>query len=237
MSLFARPGGVHAEVVKAGVWKDRVRAYLAAISFADAQIGRLLDALEKSKFGKDTIIVFVSDHGWHLGEKEHWAKSALWRQATRVPFIWVVPGVTKAGTKCDRAVDLLSIFPTLCELTGSPIPNHVEGVSIKPLLTNPTATWKQPALTTYLKNNHAITTDEWRYIRYADGSEELYNEKTDPNEWQNVAAKPELTSVKTDLSKFLPTVNAAPVAHREQPAPKGKQGKQKAKGKQVTTKQ
>ncbi len=219
---FAKPNGVHAAVVEAGLWKDRVRAYLAAISFMDAQVGRLLEALDKSAHRDNTIIVFVSDHGWHLGQKEHWAKSALWRQATRVPFIWVAPGVTKPGTISHRAVDTTSIFPTICELAGAPIPKHAEGVSIKALLAKPTMEWKQPAITTHLCNNHAITTEDWRYIRYADGSEELYNEKNDPHEWTNLASKPEHAKVKKDLAKFLPKVNAQPVAHNDEKAPKRK---------------
>jgi arylsulfatase A-like enzyme len=224
---FAKPDGMHAAVLKAGVWHDRVRAYLASVSFADAQIGRLLDALEKSRHHDNTIIVFVSDHGWHLGEKQHWAKSVLWRQAVRVPFIWVVPGVTKAGTKCERAVDLTCLFPTLCELTGLPVPKHAEGISIKPLLANPATEWKQPAITTHLQGNHAITTEDWRYIRYADGSEELYNQKTDPNEWTNVAGKTELAAVKKDLARFLPAVNAAPVPvpPREEPQPRNRKNR------------
>jgi arylsulfatase A-like enzyme len=225
---FADPGGRHAAIVRAGLWKDRVRAYLASVSFADAQIGRLLDALEKSRHHDNTIVIFVSDHGWHLGEKEHWAKSALWRQATRVPLIWSVPGLTGAGLKCDRAVDLTSLFPTICELAGVPVPAHAEGISIKPLLANPAAEWKQPAITTHLRGNHAITTENWRYIRYADGSEELYNQKTDPNEWTNVAGKSEFESVKKELSRFLPKVNAEPVAARVDPAPPKRDGRRPA---------
>ena len=224
---FAKPNGVHSEIVRHGLWKDRVRAYLAAVSYCDAQAGRLLDALNNSEFRDNTIVVFVSDHGWHLGEKEHWAKSALWRQATRTPLIVAVPGLTKPGTQCDRALDLTSLFPTICELTGTPIPKWAEGVSIKPLLADPAAKWEQPAILTYLKNNHAICTDEWRYIRYADGTEELYNEKADPNEWSNQADKPGLANVKVELATFLPKVNAEPVAHRagsdgEGPIPKRK---------------
>jgi arylsulfatase A-like enzyme len=211
---FAKPNGVHKEIVQQGLWRDRVRAYLASVSFMDAQIGRLLDALDQSKFRDNTIIVFVSDHGWHLGEKQHWAKSALWRQATRVPFIWVAPGLTKPATVCDRAVDLACIFPTLCELAGVPIPKHAEGISIKPLLQNPKAKWEQPAITTHLRGNHAITTEDWRYIRYADGSEELYNEKTDPNEWANEASKPEHKKLKSELARFFPKTNAEPVPHK-----------------------
>lgn len=219
---FAKPNGVHAAVVREGVWKDRVRAYLASVSYADAQIGRLLNALEESKHHENTIIVFVSDHGWHLGQKKHWAKSALWRQATRVPLIWVVPGVTEAGSKTERAVDLTSLFPTLCELSGTPIPEHAEGISIVPLLADPNAKWKQPAITTHLRNNHAITTEDWRYIRYADGSEELYHQKKDPHEWTNQAADPAFASIKEDLARFLPQVNAPPVPRKKDKAPRRK---------------
>ena len=225
---FAMPNGPHAAVVKAGLWQDRVRAYLAAISYCDAQVGRVVDALDRSKYRDNTIIIFVSDHGWHLGEKQHWAKSALWRQATRVPFIWVVPGLTKGGAKCDRAVDLTTIFPTICELTGSPIPSHAEGVSIKPLLAKPSAKWDRPAIVTHLKGNHAICTEEWRYIRYADGSEELYNEKRDPNEWVNEASNPKQAKVKAELAKFIPKNNAEPVAHEAEKT--GKKGKKRRRG-------
>ena len=214
---FANPKGAHANVIRNNVWKDRVRAYLACVSYMDAQVGRVLDALDKSAHRDNTIIIFVSDHGWHLGEKEHWAKQALWRQATRVPYIWVAPGVTKPGTKSNRAVDTLSLYPTLCELAGAPIPKHVEGVSIKPLLTNPGADWKQPAITTHLKGNHAITRDQWRYIRYADGSEELYDQKNDPNEWTNLAAKADMVAIKKELAAYIPKTEAEPVEQREQP--------------------
>ena len=105
-----------------------MRAYLAAVSYADAQIGRLLDALDKSSSRDNTIIVFVGDNGWHLGQKEHWGKVTLWNEATCVPLIWVAPGVTKPGTICEQAVDLMSLYPTLCDLAGVPIPKHAEGV-------------------------------------------------------------------------------------------------------------
>jgi arylsulfatase A-like enzyme len=219
---FAKPNAAHANVLKAGVWKDRVRAYLASISYMDAQMGRLVDALEKSDHRTNTIVVFVSDHGWHLGEKQHWAKSALWRQATRVPYVWVVPGMTKAGTHCDRAVDTMSLYPTICELTGIPVPKHVEGVSIKPLLAKPQRRWSQPAISTFLKGNHAVVTEEWRFIRYADGTEELYNQKSDPNEWTNQAGNAEFAKIKRELAKHLPLVNAEPVAHKEEAPPKKK---------------
>jgi arylsulfatase A-like enzyme len=208
---LARSGPVYQNIIRLGLWKDRVRAYLAAISYADAQIGRLLDALNKSPQRNDTMIIFVGDNGWHLGQKEHWGKVTLWNEATRVPFIWVVPGLTKGGVECAQAVDLMSIYPTVCELAGIPIPSHAEGVSIKPLLQNPATEWSHPAISTMFRNNHSVRTAEWRYIRYADGSEELYNEKDDPREWHNLASKPELADTKAKLSKFLPVKNASPV--------------------------
>jgi arylsulfatase A-like enzyme len=219
---------VHDTILKAGLWPDRVRAYLAAVAFADAQVGRLLDALDRSPFRDHTIIVFVGDNGWHLGQKQHWAKVTLWNEATRVPLIWVAPGVAKPGTTCPQAVDLMSLYPTLCELAGVPVPKHAEGVSIKPLLANPAAAWTQPALSTMYKDNHTLCTAEWRYIRYADGSEELYDERTDPREWINLAGKAEYADVKKNLAKYLPAINAAPVPAKASPAKKKKKGKRRA---------
>jgi arylsulfatase A-like enzyme len=204
---MARPEGDHAAILKSGRWKEAVQGYLAAITFADAQIGRLLDALDKSPYKDNTIIVLWGDHGWHLGEKFHWRKFALWEEATRAPFVWVAPGVTKAGGTCNRTVDFMSIYPTLAELCGLPIPQHVEGVSIKTLLANPSAAWDKPALTTYGFNNHAVRTEQWRYIRYNGGGEELYDETQDPLEWTNLAGKPELAGIKAELAKYLPKDN------------------------------
>lgn len=228
---FAKPNGVHTQIVKLGIWQDRVRAYLAAIAYMDAQVGRLLTALEKSPYRDNTIIVFVGDNGWHLGQKEHWGKVALWHDATCVPLIWVAPQVAKAGAKCDQGVDLMSIYPTLCELTGVPVPKHVEGISIKPLLANPTADWKTPAVSTMLQGNHSVVNADWRYIHYADGTEELYNERNDPHEWTNVVARAELADIKAKLAKYLPATNAAPVP--EKPAAP-KKGKKKKQGQQST---
>lgn len=204
---MAKPNGDHAAIVKSGRWKEAVRAYLAAISFTDANLGRLLDALNRSAYKDNTMIVIWGDHGWHLGEKLHWRKFSLWEEATRAPLIWVAPGLTRAESVCDRTVDFMSIYPTLCDLCGLPIPKHVEGVSIRRLLEKPDAVWDRPARTTYLFNNHAIRTEKWRYIRYHDGGEELYDEVKDPLEWTNLARKPEYSSVKAELARHLPTVN------------------------------
>ncbi len=197
----------HELMLQSGRWKEAVQAYLASISYLDGQLGRVLDALEKSAYQDNTIIVFWGDHGWSLGEKHHWRKFALWEEPTRAPFIWVAPGVTKAGTVSKRTVDFMSIYPTLSELCGLPIPQHVEGVSIKPLLANPTAKWERAALTTHEFNNHAVRSARWRYIRYNGGGEELYDETKDPNEWTNIAGDKKYDKVKAELAKSLPKAN------------------------------
>ncbi|HXG46372.1 MAG TPA: sulfatase [Methylomirabilota bacterium] len=211
---MARAFGDHAKVLASGRWKEAVQGYLAAVSYLDAQVGRVLDACDKSAYATNTIICFWGDHGWHLGEKEHWRKFALWEEATRAPFIWVAPGVTKAGGRCERTVDFMSIYPTLCELAGIAAPKHLEGVSIAKLLRNPAAQWTTPALTTHGFQNHAVRTEEWRYIRYADGGEELYNHTADPYEWNNLAkAGPGVARIKQELAKHFPIVNL-PAAKR-----------------------
>lgn len=205
---MAKPDGDHAEIVASGRWKEAIQGYLAAISFADAQIGRLLEALDQSPYRDKTLIVLWGDHGWHLGEKDHWRKFALWEEATRAPLLWVVPGVTRNNALCHRTVDFMSIFPTLCELCGIATPAHVQAPSLRPLLIDPQAPWPHPALTTHGRENHALRTETYRYIRYADGSEELYDEAHDPYEWTNLASDSPYASVKQQLQQFLPRENA-----------------------------
>lgn len=204
---MAKPEGDHAVILAKDRWEAAIQSYLACGNYTDMNIGRLLDALGKNPERDNTIIVLWSDHGWHLGEKDHWRKFTLWEEATRAPFIWVVPGVTPKDAICDRPVDFMCIYPTLCDLTGIQKPSHVEGESIRPLLADPKAKWDLPAITTYGYQNHGIRTQDWRYIRYADGSEELYDHRGDPYEWTNLASKPELESVKADLAKWLPKKN------------------------------
>jgi arylsulfatase A-like enzyme len=197
----------HELIVKSGRWKEAVQGYLAAISYVDGQIGRVLDALHRSRYRDNTIVVLLGDHGWSLGEKHHWRKFALWEEPTRAPLIWVVPGVTKPGTTSKRTVDFMSIYPTLAELSGLPIPPHVEGVSISRLLADPAASWNRPALTTHGYRNHAVRTADWRYIRYADGGEELYDERNDPYEWRNLAGDKTHDALKVQLARGFPSVN------------------------------
>ena len=216
---MAKPAGDHAAMLASGRWKEAVQAYLAAVSYADAMIGRLIDALDKSAYRDNTIICFWGDHGWHLGEKEHWRKFALWEEATRAPLIWVAPGVTKEGGVSDRTVDFMSIYPTLTDLCGIPTPAHVEGKSIRRLLRDPRAEWSDPALTTYGLRSHAVRTEGWRYIRYADGGEELYDELKDPYEWTNLAGRPEFAARKAELARFFPARDEPAIAARVRATP------------------
>jgi arylsulfatase A-like enzyme len=211
---MAKPQGDHRQILQSGRWKEAIQGYLAAISYCDAMIGRLMDAFDQSPYRDNTVIVFWCDHGWHLGEKHHWRKFALWEETTRSPLIWVVPGLTKPHSRCDRTVDFMTIYPTLCDVCGLPTPKHVEGQSIRALLADPTAAWDRPALTTFKFNNHAVRTEGWRYIRYANGDEELYDEEKDPNEWTNLAQRTESATRKAELAKYLPRTNHPAVSGR-----------------------
>lgn len=194
-----------------GQWRPMVRAYLATISFMDAQVGRLLDALAANNLADNTIVVLWSDHGWHLGEKGISGKNSLWERSTRVPLIFAGPGVTR-GAECSRPVELLDLYPTLVELSGLPADKKLEGHSLVPLLRNAKARRAWPAITTHNQNNHTVRTERWRYIRYADGSEELYDHQTDPDEWHNLAADPRFARVLRNHKRWLPKVNVPPVA-------------------------
>ena len=210
---MAKPDGDHAAVVAAGEWKKAVQAYLATIAFVDHEVGRLIKGLDESSKAENTIVVFWGDHGWHLGEKEHWRKFALWNDSTRVPFAVVAPGVTAKGGVCQQPVDLLGVYPTLCDLTGVPAPSHLEGANLRPLLENPLADWAQPAISTHGMGNHMVQTRHQRWIRYADGSEEFYDHRDDPNEWTNLADSEETKELRASLAKWLPRAEAPEVGN------------------------
>jgi len=205
---MARPGGDHKRVIDHNQWRKAVSSYLASISFADACVGRVIDALDRSAYADNTVIVLWSDHGWHLGEKLHWRKFSLWEEATHNVLMAVVPGVTKSGGRCSRPVSMIDIYPTLVDVCGLRPNNRLEGKSLMPLLRNPKAAWERPALTTHGRNNHSIRSERWRYIRYKDGTEELYDRDKDEMEWDNLAMKPEYDGVKKEMSRWLPKVNA-----------------------------
>lgn len=212
---MAKPKQDHAAVVKGGQWKKAVQGYLASVAFADAQIGRVLDALESGPNTKHTVVVLWTDHGWHLGEKEHWRKFALWERATHTPMMISVPkGVSVLsngsanGQVCRQATSLMDIYPTLIELCGLKKRTDIAGQSLVSLLKNPGRETDRGVVTTHGRNNHAVRGVRWRYIRYADGSEELYDLQEDPNEWTNLAGETQLIETKERLAKWLPTINA-----------------------------
>ena len=196
---------------KANQWRPLVRAYLASISFMDSQIGRLLDALEASPAASNTIIVLWSDHGWHLGEKGITGKNTLWERSTRVPLIFAGPGV-KQNAVTTRPAELLDLYPTLMELSGLVAPANLEGHSLAALLKNPQAARAWPAITTHNRDNHAVRSERWRYIRYADGSTELYDMRKDPNEWTNLAQDNRYAGVIKAHARWLPKTNLPAVA-------------------------
>jgi len=200
--------GYHKRITEKNLWKDAVCAYLANVAFCDAMLGRILEAVEKGPNAKNTIIVFTSDHGWYLGEKQMWHKGRLWEPATRIPLTIYAPGITKPETTSSQPVALIDLYPTLCDLVKLPLPEHLDGSSLKPLLLDPASKRDKPAITCMNggKNaGYAARDERWRYIRYGDGSEELYDHQNDPNEWTNLAAKPEHAAEKKRLAAFFPT--------------------------------
>ena len=197
--------------------EDRIRqmtqAYLACIEFVDSRVGMVLDALDKSPHAGNTIVVLWTDHGYHMGEKQRWAKHSLWEESTHVPLIISTPDRRSAGSRCDAPVGLIDMYPTLVELAGLPANARNEGRSLVPLLKDPSAKWDHPALTTYGRDNHSARDRRYRYIRYEDGSEELYDHAKDPQEWQNAASDNSLADVKQRLAAAFPKVNAPWYTH------------------------
>lgn len=201
-----------------GVWKDMVHAYLASINFADHYVGQVLDALKNSPYADNTIVVLVSDHGYHLGEKNTFQKQALWERANKVPIIFAGPNVPEGGMR-DQTVGLIDVYPTLLELAGLPANTVNEGRSLQPVLSDADLAWDYPTISQWA-NGHktdegnitlkgqAVQLGPWRYSIYGDGSEELYNHASDPNEWTNLAA-PQYAQkhrkLMDKLKAYLPT--------------------------------
>lgn len=204
-ALGTSTGGKHKTVVKYNQWKEGVLGYLATITFVDAQIGKVLDALDNSAYASNTLIVFWSDHGWHLGEKEHWGKQTLWKNSTRVPMI-IVPPKTMSIPKNQirlNPVNLLDIYPTLVDICGLPEYSILEGTSLFPLIKDKNIEWNNLSITSMGRRTQSISTDQWRYILYFDGSEELYDINKDPNEWINLAYHDNFSEIKNKLNSNI----------------------------------
>jgi len=204
-------------------WKIFMQGYLASISYVDHQLGRLLNALDASPLKGNTIVVLWSDHGFHIGEKENWEKFALWDQTTRVPFFLHAPGVSIDGASTRQPTTLTDIYPTLCELAGLPIPKQCTGNSLVPQLKNPNALKKELALTAFQfwgekRPSLAVADSRYRFIRYGDGFEELYDLDKDPNEFENLIDDPRLAKVKERLAGALPE-SVAPIRKIPQDSP------------------
>lgn len=208
--------GWHKWVTDNKQWKHLMRGYLASISYVDFELGRLLDGLDASPMAKNTIVVLWTDHGFHIGEKENWEKFALWDQTTRVPMFIHAPGVSRDGAKTRQPATLTDVYPTLCELAGLPIPKQCDGTSLVPQLKDPSRPKNQLALTSFQfwsdkAPSHAVADPRYRLISYADGFEELYDLKSDPNEFTNRIDDTALTEVRKRLTEALPK-DAAPMA-------------------------
>ena len=201
---FAKHGEDHDMILKYNQWHRAVQSYLATISFVDFHLGRLLKALKNSDHADNTIIVFWGDHGWHLGEKQHWRKHALWETTTRTTLIVSTPEHHEKNQLCQSPVSLIDLYPTILELCSLPARDGLDGQSIVPLLQNPKRKWNRPVLTTFGKGNYAVRTERWRYIRYNDGGEELYDHETDPKEWTNLAKLSHHAMVIERLRKSIP---------------------------------
>lgn len=192
----------HEYIVADNQWDATIRAYQSSVAFVDHQIGRFLESLNQNPRGRETYVMLVSDHGWHLGEKKHWCKGAIWEQTTHIPFIVCGPGIS-AGSDCTQPVSLIDVYPSLVDMAGLQTPDWLNGHSIKPQLADPSAP-RGPTISSYGEANTSIRTERWRYIRYEDGSEELYDHQADPDEWANLANHQQHDETKKRLAKMIP---------------------------------
>ncbi|WP_436298981.1 sulfatase-like hydrolase/transferase [Stieleria mannarensis] len=222
------PNRYFEHILNHGQWKQAVQGYLASIAFADAMVGRVIDALERGPNRDNTIVVLWSDHGWHLGEKQHWQKYTAWRVCTRVPLMIRVPqgtpgltGGTDANTICDAPVNLLSLYPTLAELAGLPPKESNDGPSLVPLLENAAAEWPHVSITCLNRpGNYGLSERRWRLVQYDNGDHELYDTQNDRYEWDNLATEPEHAARIARMRASAPTKFAAYVPPSDAALPK-----------------
>lgn len=202
--------GFHNEIIEKDIWEKTLQAYYASITYVDEQLGRVVNALENSQYADNTIIVFVGDNGFHLGEKNHWSKYTLWDLATRVPMMIFLPGdFSKAGNIYDHPVSLLDIYPTLTDLNELPRPetHELEGKSLIKVLSGIDGESRDPVISTFGRENHAVISKDYYYIKYRNGDEELYNMRYDKYQLTNLASDQKYSSTIDSLSNFLPKIN------------------------------
>jgi arylsulfatase A-like enzyme len=207
----------HQTVVQSGQWPGFVQAYLASTAFVDHCVGTVLAGLSNGPHMDHTLIVLWSDHGFHLGEKQHWAKRTLWEESTRVPLIFAGKRIRASGS-CQEPASLVDLYPTLIEYCELKTQTKLDGISLVPQLNDLSATRAQPVRISSFEGNHAIRSKHWRYIRYRDGSEELYDHRSDAKEHKNLSGNPDLKSIQDRLASYLPTEAAAevkPIKSRE----------------------
>jgi len=209
--LMARGGNYHKHVLAANQWKKAVQGYLASVAYADAMVGELLGRLKKSAYADNTIVVIWSDHGWQLGQKNHWRKFALWENVIKTVLMMKVPeGVAalpegaKTGGVTKNLTSLIDLYPTLTELCGLPERADLDGESLIPILKNPDSTILRPIITTYDFGDYSVRYHKWHYIKYIDDSEELYDLELDPEEWTNLANNPKFESIKVQIAGYIP---------------------------------
>lgn len=208
-----QPSRDHRNITERDQWEIAVRSYLACIRFADANVGRVLDALAAGPYAENTVVVLWTDHGWHLGEKSRWRKFTLWEESCRVVLTMVAPGVTATGGDCGRTVELVDIYPTLIELCGLTVRPDLDGSSLVPLLRDPGADWDRPAETSMSAEKISVRSERFRYTVYPEG-EELYDHDADPNEWKNLAGDPEYAAAKAQMAALLPGERSTKVVTR-----------------------
>lgn len=206
---------IHQKLESLDAVDDAIHGYLACMSYADAMMGRVLDALEKSPYADNTIVVLWSDHGYHHGEKGDWGKHTLWERTSNVPYIWAGPKVAE-GQKSDVSVSLIDMYPTFVEMCNLPAPHQkLEGESLASTLADPAAAKDRHVFLPHMNpGEYAIINRDWRYIHYQDDEEELYDVKTDPNEWYNLASDPRHNEVKAKLRSIAPRQFAKPAPRR-----------------------
>jgi iduronate 2-sulfatase len=189
--------------------REFVRSYFAGVTFMDAQLGKVLDELDRQKLWESTVVIFWGDHGYHLGERDWWNKSTLFELSCRAPLFAYAPGMKTTGKSSSRLVEFVDMYPTICELCGIHPPDGLEGTSFRPLLDEPERAWKKAAFTQVQRGKTAgrsLRTERYRYTEWGDGGRqgiELYDHTSDPGEYKNLVEDPAHSKTAAELKEVL----------------------------------